>query len=205
MTQAERAALSDSRMFNATTLLIHEHGTHNTTLRDVGEKAGYSRGLASARFGSKEDLFRELMSVFDQRWSEEYRAYIADRTGIAAFRASIDAIVHFVTSNSDYVRAMFILRYEMIGSSDAMRARLAAQHEIYQHDVERWIRQAIEDGGIKPGTSPERIAMQYCCFYFGIMYQWLVNPGTDVQRAAYDYRDLTLNSILKTKAPKSPK
>ena len=45
-TQAERTALSDARMFDAAMQLIVEQGTHATTLKAVGERAGYSRGLA---------------------------------------------------------------------------------------------------------------------------------------------------------------
>ena len=75
-TQAERTALSDSRMYEAAKELIAEHGTHNTTLREVGELAGYSRGLASNRFGSKEDLFAEMIDVFNKRWKAELTAHV---------------------------------------------------------------------------------------------------------------------------------
>ena len=53
MTQAERTALSDARMFESAKQILVEKGTHNTTLKEIGERAGYSRGLASNRFGSK--------------------------------------------------------------------------------------------------------------------------------------------------------
>ena len=52
-TQAERTALSDRRMLEAAIRLIIERGTAGTTLREIGERAGYSRGLASYRFGNK--------------------------------------------------------------------------------------------------------------------------------------------------------
>ena len=39
-TQAERTALSDARMFDAARQLIVEQGTHATTLKEVGERAG---------------------------------------------------------------------------------------------------------------------------------------------------------------------
>jgi AcrR family transcriptional regulator len=52
MTQAERTALSDQRMFDAAIKLISQHGTQGTTLKAIGELAGYSRGLANSRFGS---------------------------------------------------------------------------------------------------------------------------------------------------------
>ena len=48
-TQAERTALSDARMLDAAVSLICERGTAGMTLKEVGERAGYSRGLASYR------------------------------------------------------------------------------------------------------------------------------------------------------------
>ena len=38
-TQAERTALSDQRMFDATIKLINERGTQKTTLKEIGELA----------------------------------------------------------------------------------------------------------------------------------------------------------------------
>ena len=57
LTQAERTEISDQRMFDATVQLVVEHGPAGTSLKDVGVLAGYSRGLASHRFGSKDKLF----------------------------------------------------------------------------------------------------------------------------------------------------
>ena len=63
--QAERSAQSDKKMFEAAIELINERGTAKTTLKDIGEHAGYSRGLASYRFGSKDGLWMELFDKFD--------------------------------------------------------------------------------------------------------------------------------------------
>ena len=59
-TQAERTAISDKAMLDAAIELILEHGTDKTTLAAIGEKAGYSRGLATYRFGSKAGLYDEV-------------------------------------------------------------------------------------------------------------------------------------------------
>jgi AcrR family transcriptional regulator len=40
LTQAERTALSDTRMFNAAMQLISEQGANRTTLKDICEQAG---------------------------------------------------------------------------------------------------------------------------------------------------------------------
>jgi len=49
-TQAQRAEVSEQRMFEAAVAIINERGAAATSLSDVGIQAGYSRGLASHRF-----------------------------------------------------------------------------------------------------------------------------------------------------------
>ena len=43
MTQAERTALSDRRMFDAAIELINERGTQKTTLKEIGERVRLTR------------------------------------------------------------------------------------------------------------------------------------------------------------------
>ncbi len=193
MSQAERTALSEGRMFDAAVALINAHGTHNTTLKAIGEKAGYSRGLASSRFGSKDGLFNELVREFYERWREESRQYIGAATGIGAFQLAIDALVHFTTENTSSIRAMFILYYETIGSSDLVRRQLADQHAGYRREAEKWIRQGIKDGTVRPDVDPEWFAIHYISFFFGIVYQWLVQPdAVDFKNALYMFRESSL-------------
>ena len=56
LTQIERKEISDSRMLEVAIDLIVERGAEQTTLKDVGEKAGYSMrrfkcGSSGNRFG----------------------------------------------------------------------------------------------------------------------------------------------------------
>jgi AcrR family transcriptional regulator len=68
LTQAERTAISDKAMIDAAIELILEHGTDKATLQAIGEKAGYSRGLATYRFGSKAGLYDEVCKSISRRW-----------------------------------------------------------------------------------------------------------------------------------------
>jgi len=190
LTQAERTAISDGRMLEAAMTLVLERGTHNTTLREVGELAGYSRGLASNRFGSKDDLFAELIHVFNERWKKESTAFVGSKTGLEAFDAANESIIHFMKTNAHYIRAMFILYYETVGSSTVMRDRLAEQHSAYRRAIARYISQGIEEKTIKQTVVPNRVALQYTSFFFGLIYQWLANPEViEFESALHDFRD----------------
>ena len=205
MTQAERTALSDSRMYEAAIELIGRNGTHNTTLKDVGERAGYSRGLASNRFGSKEALFANIVYDFNAKWASELALHVGGRTGLSAFVAAIDAVEHFLTDRPEYMRAMYILWYESISSHNDLRSHLAEYHHAYRGDVRRWIEQGIAEGFIRPNVNPQQYAVQFCSFIFGTIYQWLVAPDhVDISKAFQYYRELALGQLVERRKTPSP-
>ena len=197
MTQAERTALSDQRMYDAAMTLIGRHGTHHTTLKEVGELAGYSRGLASYRFGSKEALFGNLVTFFNHKWVEELDRFVGGRTGLAAFIAALDAVEDFLLEQPEYMKAMYILWYESITSHSDVRERLAEQHEAYRTDIVRWVTEGIAEGFIRPSVDPEKLSIQFCSFIFGTIYQWLVSPeAIDIKVAFGEYKQGVLALIV---------
>jgi AcrR family transcriptional regulator len=199
MTQAERTGISDGRMIEAAVQLVLKRGTHNTTLKDVGEKAGYSRGLAGIRFGSKERLFNEMAIVYDRRWKETVQAFVGVKRGLAAFSAAVDAVEHFLEEQSEHAKAMYLLYYETIGSNTLIRKRLAGVHTAYNTDVSRWIAEAKLDGAVRTEISPDRFAVLWSSFVFGLIYQWLVNPeATKVRRSLDDFREMSLTYLTKS-------
>ena len=199
MTQAERTALSDQRMFEAAIRLINERGTQKTTLKDIGELAGYSRGMANYRFGSKDGLMQELFSRFDKRWKEHLGSYVDNRTGIDAVLAAAGALRDFLKLESSYMRAMYLLWYESLGQESEIRSELAHHHEVYRKEATEWIRQGIEDGQIDPAINPEQFAVQYCAFIFGIVYQWLVNADALELESVFDEYEANTRKLLSKK------
>ncbi len=183
LTQAERSNISEKRIFDAAVKLICEHGSHNTTLKDIGEQAGYSRALPSHRFGSKEDFLRHLITNFNNHWAHVLRESVKDLDGIAAIEKSLATVQKFLLSEPHYMRAMYILWYESIASFEQIRAQLSIQHERYRQDVVKWASRGMAEGTIRSDISPRAISVQFCSFIFGTIYQWLVNPS------AIDIRD----------------
>lgn len=188
MTQAERTALSDQRMFDAAITLINENGTQKTTLKEIGELAGYSRGLANYRFGSKEAFLDELFTRFDGRWKDHIQSYVEDLSGIAAVRAAAKALRDFLKLESGYMRAMYMLWYESLGHNSVILNRLSYHHDVYRKDAAMWIRQGIAEGEVDERINPDQFAVQYCAFIFGTVYQWLVKAeALDLDALFTDY------------------
>ena len=60
-TQRERTAESTRRLLDAAVELIAEKGFERTTAMEIGERAGYSRSMVRARYGSKEALLESVL------------------------------------------------------------------------------------------------------------------------------------------------
>jgi len=195
-TQAERTALSDQRMFEVAIELVNERGTAKTTLKDIGEGAGYSRGLASYRFGSKDGLWMELFARFDDIWKAHLSEYLTGKRGLAALQAAIQAQRDIFTRESGYLRAMYILWYESLGRESDIRASLASHHVIYRRDVQQWIEQGQTAGEIRADVDPAHFATGYCSTMFGTIYQWVVAPDAIDLEAFFEHFAATVTVAI---------
>ena len=200
MTQAQRTALSDERMFEAAMTLILERGTHRTTLKEVGELAGYSRGMANYRFGSKEALFRELIHRCNVSWVRELEQFVGDKKGLAAFEASVDAVEDFLVAAPSNMKVMYILWYESIGHHSELTRKLSEYHERYRRDTSTWLAEAIADGEIAADVDVDNFTAQHLSFVFGSIYQWLVNPESVDVKALFAYHRKTTGLLLRPTA-----
>lgn len=195
-TQAERTALSDKRMFQAAIELINERGTQKTTLKEIGERAGYSRGLAHSRFGSKDGFLNQLFVNFDGRWKAHLNRYVGTKVGIKAVKSAANALRDFLNEEYSYLRAMYVLWYESLGHESEIRNKLADHHRIYREEATHWVSAGIASGEIDPRINAEQFAVQYCAFIFGVVYQWLVDAEALDLDAIFDDYEANVERLL---------
>jgi AcrR family transcriptional regulator len=170
LTQPERSALSDARMADAAIALICERGAAATTLKEVGLRAGYSRGLASYRFGSKEGLWAFLIHTIGEEWLAQLQDAVAGTAGLVTIHAAVDAHCRFLLESSERIRAFYVLWFESVGPDPSLRTVITGAHARRQSDVEEWITSGIAAGDVRS------VAEQFCAAIIGIVYTWLVSP-----------------------------
>jgi AcrR family transcriptional regulator len=174
--QADRTALSDRLLTEAAIELLVKFGIQGTTLQAVGERAGYSRGLATHRFGSKAGLFGKVLQVASVDWLERVQTAVGQRVGADALCAATDAAEKFIRERPEEVRAMYLLWFLSIDPSADYKSNIANVHHAQRRDVAQWIRAGQSAGTIDRAVDPVRVAEQYAASMAGIIYQWLANP-----------------------------
>ncbi len=192
---AERTDLSDRRMLDAAIRLIVERGTDKTTLKEVGVMAGYSRGLAGYRFGSKAGLFESIVRSVGERWLADMTRVTAGKTGLDAIDAALDEHCRFCLEASDPVRAFYTLWFESVGLRSPVGEIIAGIQRRRHLDVVAW----IEQTGYRGAMAPDALADQFISTVLGIAYQWLSNPGDayTVRRLHQGLKD-TMRHLLVT-------
>lgn len=194
---AERTELSDQLMLDAATQLILDVGTGNTTLKDIGERAGYSRGLANARFGSKDALFIRLAERCREKWISELRSAAEGKTGQDVLLSRVDAMIQFAEGHPKDARVMYILWFESVGAQSDMSASLARFHARARLDIKTLVLNLSASKTAEAETRADQYALRFCGLIFGICYQWLVSPdAVDIQKTLEGLKDQIRQNLL---------
>jgi AcrR family transcriptional regulator len=199
-TQAERSALSEDRLMQAALKLISERGYDRTSLQAIGEAAGYSRGLVSHRFGSKEGLLWALFEKTFGAWAaQRLMPRIDGQVGVAALRATVEASRAAMRGAPEQIRAFYALLFQSLGPLDVLRPKVAAFHRRQRRAVSAWIAAGIAEGTVRRDADPERAAALFISLLRGAAYQWLIDPrGVDID-GLYDAIDEAMTRLLARK------
>ena len=185
--QVQRSERSTEALLDAAADLIAEGGLASMTFAAIGERAGYSRGLVTARFGSKAGLVEALIH---RVWSGLRDAGIVPLTtgvdGLASLMGLIDGIHQQAMANHRDMRAMNALIFEALSADDDLRGRMAAFNDAMRVEIADALRRGVEDGSVRSTVEPERSAVVVTSALVGIAYQWLLHGDDFDLGAAYD-------------------
>jgi AcrR family transcriptional regulator len=196
-----RSRLSTGRLLRAAASLIAERGYERTTLAAVGARAGYSHGLVTRRFGSKDGLLDALLQRMVADWYQREVTPLQDElTGGAALSVVIRSIRASIRRDPLAVRALYTLMFEAHRSTPAvLHERMREFHRKQRRSYEDAIKAGIEHGTVDPAIDPIAIGHLAVSTLRGAGYQWLLDEDFDI--------DATLAALeehlLKTLEPRS--
>src|SRR5215475_6488436 len=123
-TQRERRETSYRRMLEAAVKLIERQGSSRTTLAEVGELSGYSYGLVSHRFGSKEGLVRAVTREAQANFARHEMGGREPSTGLEGVLALAARYLRAAAAKNR--NALYVLIGEALGPVPEIRADMAA-------------------------------------------------------------------------------
>jgi AcrR family transcriptional regulator len=187
-TQVERTAAAEASMVRAAIDLLNTAGIQGTTLVAIGERSGYSRGLATHHFGSKAGLFRTVLKRMTAVWTEELMNKLDGKTGLQAFTTAIDTHLAHVLRHPDYILATNILWGAALDPASEFKPNVAEFMLIQRQSVAVWVRGGQALGEIRSEVNVDRVGEQFYGSLIGINHQWLVSPDFDLAAAYEDFK-----------------
>ena len=176
-TQLERRSEAEARLLSTARELVARRGWAGTTLAEVGEAAGYSRGLAGHYFGSKTGLLRAITLQINNTLMEELEKATPAEAGLEAILSFISVYLGRRDPTWTNTRTLLLLMTEaLLEGSENADQMVIFNASMFQY-LEKNIRIGIETGQIDKSVSPPLGAEFVVGTLRGMMLQRLVRGG----------------------------
>jgi AcrR family transcriptional regulator len=182
-TQQERREYTETALVAAAAEVVVESGVRALTLARVGERAGYSRGIVTHHFGSKQGLVDALARSIQGGFVPG----LADMApGLDRLLALVDGYLHAVTALGTANRA-FLLLWAEAATTPELADTFRARDRGFRADLRVDIDAGIAAGEVRADADPEAAAVAIVGQLRGIGMQRLVDPeGVDTERLRGD-------------------
>jgi AcrR family transcriptional regulator len=195
-TQRERREASSRKLMDTAIKLIARQGSSRTTLAEIGDRAGYSHGLVSHRFGSKAALVRALTQRVQADFIEHARDALAQRTGLDALLILAETYLRAATAGTRNV--LYVLIGEAIGPVPEIRAEIAEADRNFRGAIRAHIVEGIKSGEIRRTVDAAAYSAVLVGMLRGMTMQHLIDPRAfDVDDACRELR-ATIEGRLRT-------
>ena len=171
--QQDRSHESTRRLLDAAAELVAERGYADATVAEIGKRAGYSRGLVSARFGSKENLMWALVQRASDTWFPKLLDPPARDSAGDQLLALVRTIGAQVASDPQALRVLERLIFEASGD---LHQRFVASQRRMEGSFRDIFTRGIDDGSIRDDIDVAVEAALLVATLRGISYQWFLYP-----------------------------
>ena len=179
-TQKERTAAAEHALLDAAESLFAQRGVEQTSLADVGQLAGYSRGLANHHFGSKaalvDALARRIQAGFvtDSDAAREIEGTDTDAVDVLA--NLVEGYLSAIGRHPRTSGAFFVMWGAAIPTESALRTVFATDDANFRVGVEHLVRAGQANGSVDDTLDPVASAVTVAGMVRGIAAQYLIAP-----------------------------
>lgn len=194
-TQEVRRTEAEQRLVAAAAEMVGEVGPSRVTLANVGERAGYSRGLATHHFGSKGALMQRLVETV----THQFREAMFDRESEDAtteLRTLVGIYFDFATALQPANRARLALWADAVANPDEdTRSRMVAADREFREEIEKRIKLAVTLGEISGTVDSHGLATVIIAMLRGVALQSLIDDHVDLAAARREVEALLTHRL----------
>ena len=175
LTREESRAQTRERLLDAAMELFMKQGIDATSLEDVAETAGYSRGAFYSNFASKDELICEVVDREIQRGQGDMNAILGQDLPPMERLALIRS--YYLNLGCDVENCMFWTAVRLYAMQNPnVRPRIAKLLSSHYGEIANYIRRVFEELGKEPPAPPEILAFSLLAQAMGLAISQMVDP-----------------------------
>ncbi|MDR7434458.1 MAG: TetR/AcrR family transcriptional regulator [Armatimonadota bacterium] len=144
----ERKELTRRQILEAARQVFSERGYHGTSMDDIAQASGTSKGALYFHFSSKEELFHALVEEFAQILAEEVaQAIQRERGAVAKVEAALRTVLEAASRHRQLAKIVLV---EWNGLGPAFAERRFQLRSLMADLIKTQLDEAVEEGRIPP-------------------------------------------------------
>ena len=206
----DEAQETRNRILDAAEHVFSERGVSRTSLEDIAQAAGVTRGAIYWHFKDKSDLFAAMvnrvtlpMEAMVARSSDE-----SVEDPIASLKACAVNALKSTATNPQVQRVFDVVTHkcEYLGEMAGVFGRISSIQKGCVDRSEQAIRNAIKRGQLPASVNPRLAAVGLDAMLYGLISNWLANPGyLPLERQAEAMIDLYFGGLRSRSAKRVPR
>ncbi len=189
---------SSERLLNAAMKLFVKKGYKGSSVAEITKEAGLTRGALYCHFETKEQLAREIIKLFEEKYLNRMIAYVEKEGGKASekFGKVIRFNVWFAGENSDLCLFMTVISAEMVGSRNRLEPYLKSVYRKWSEFITEILKEGKRAGEFKKEIDPQMMAWVIIGVHDGVLLQKEMNRETiDLRSYTKQFRNLIISGI----------
>ena len=179
LTQAERRDRSERELIGAAIRVVAGQGVSAATFDAIGREAGFSRGLVTQRFGSKEGLIGALIAHLHEWQADSLDdAQVSEMDGLTALCAFVRLHCETLRSSAE-ADTYFMLLAAAVADRLETREAFRGSHEVERVLIRSFIERGQASGDIRKDADADAEALLAGCSLLGMRMQALIDPDFD--------------------------
>jgi AcrR family transcriptional regulator len=176
-----------------------EKGYHGTSIDDITQAAGVTKGALYWHFRSKEELLQKIVADFEKRFLDGLIQAVKNVHG--NIQDKFEKYFRYNAAFSYYNRELCVsfttLAAELVGAHHGTEPQFKRIYKKYQKFLARLILQGRKEKIFKKGIDPDLAALIIIAFHDGILIRWFMNRN-EIDGEAYvnTFKKIMLQGLM---------
>jgi AcrR family transcriptional regulator len=193
-----RSEETETKIVQSALALFVRKGYHGTSIHEITQKVGFTKGALYAHFNSKGELLLRIIDEFETLFIDQMIRTVMEFEGdaLAKLHRAISFSADFAQANQDLCVFLTFMTTELKADVD-LEPPLKSLYRKYQKFISQLIGQGVHQGIFRKEIDPDLGALTFMALHDGVLHQWVLNRNfIDAEQYVNTFRKVFLYGLV---------